>query len=212
MRKLILFTFLILTSLISFADGGDYFRLKLQVKQIDNSVATGYIYFGTHKPFFDSEKESFKEYAKRELRFPLKVYKEIKTININPNFQLDFAETDNFIELELSEVLEIKLIEKLKYPAGQRLVYLTGKEYNLIKEEPKHKTYIANEKLIPYCSYKLLSWTEISEFENIKNEIDEKLKEFAESDNFKEARNYMKNIKLELVEKGILIFQSCSMP
>jgi hypothetical protein len=180
------------------------------VKLNDNSEVTGYIYFGSYNTEYKKEKESFTEYAKREMKSLIKIYKEIKTIEIRSNYQLDFAFTENFEEIKLAEILTINLIDKLEYPAGQRLIKVSEKEYNLIKPDLVDQGSIYNERLAENCSFKLLCWTKISNFEEIKNEIALKIKELVDNNNFNEVYKFVETRKIELTEKGILLFQSCS--
>lgn len=210
MRIMTVFTFLILFCFSSFAGGGDSFRFKVSVTLTDSTELTGYVYFATFGSGYNSKKESFIEFGKREFRFPIKIYKEIKTVELNGSTQYDFSVKSIEKTIQLSEISEIKLIDKKILAAGmQRLFVLTEKEYNLIDNQPITNSFFYNAKLAENCSYLLLCWSDSSDLDKIKNEIETKVKGFVDNNKNNEVYKYIKTVKKELVEKSILIIQTC---
>ena len=210
MRIITLVTFLILFGLNSYAGGGDSFRFKVNITLTDKTVLTGYVYFGTFGPVYNPEKENFTEYGKREFRFPINLYKEIKTVNLNGSNQYDFSVKSKEKTLQINEISEIKLIETFKCSAGiKRLFVLTEKEYNLINNQPVNNSSFYNAKHAENCSYLLLCWSENTDLDKIKNEIEAKVSELVDKNNNREVYNYIKTIKTELIEKSILIIHAC---
>ena len=110
MKRLLTLLPLILICLLSFADGGKYFRYELKIKLQDNSEITGYVYIGSYNPEYISGNESFFEYAKREISFPLEIYSEIKTVEINNEFQLDFSTEEYSQKIQAENISKIGLL------------------------------------------------------------------------------------------------------
>ena len=210
MTKWTIFAFLIIINFNSFADGGDYFRFKVKIELVDNSELVGYTYFVTYDSSFNSENEKFLEFVKRRFVFPISIYQSIKTITLESNQQFDFSSNNLCKKIQLSEIKDIQLIGVLKYPSGQRLVELSGKEYELANGNPTLNGFIYNSKISENCSYILFAWSNVKNFTEIRNGFENKVNELVDKKEYNEVNKYISKSKKELFEKGILIIQSCT--
>ncbi|BDX37800.1 hypothetical protein CYCD_11550 [Tenuifilaceae bacterium CYCD] len=208
MKRLTFILLFILVNHSLFADGAKCFRYKLKLSLKSEKEIIGYSYFCTRNQVYNKN-ESFYEYVKKEFRFPILVYEKIKTIEISTNYNLDFSIKDSHKTIELRDIKSIELIEQLEYPSGERNIKVSENQFNLIQSEIKIKGVVYNEKLAENCSFFLLSWLSIEDFESIKKEISEKIEELCEAEMRNKTYEYINNKKIELADKGILLFQAC---
>jgi len=204
-------TFLLLFVLLNhtlFADGAKCFRYKLKLSLKNEKEIIGYTYFCTGNQVYNRN-VSFYEYVEKEFRFPILVYEKIKTIEIRPNYNLDFSIKDNYKSVELRDIKSIQLIEQLEYPSGERNIKISETQFNLIRSEIKINNVMYNEKLAENCGLIFLSWIPVEDFESINKEISEKIEELCQMEKFNETYDYINNKKIELANKGILLFQVC---
>jgi hypothetical protein len=210
MTKTIIFSFIVLISLKSFANGGDFYRFNVKIRLNDNSEFVGYTYFGTYGSGFNSENEKFIEYVKREFKFPILIYQNIKTVIYSSDLQFDFSMPGLCKKFLLKEIKDIELLGLLKYSSGQRLFELSEKEYELIINKVPLNGVIYNSDFSENCSYILFTWSEVENFIEIKNGIQENLNELIIKKASNEVPAFITKTKEELLIKGIILIQSCT--
>jgi hypothetical protein len=210
MTKTIIFSFIVLISLNSLANGGDFYRFKVKIKLNDNSELVGYTYFGTYGLGFNSDNERFIEFVKREFKFPILIYQNIKTVISDSNLQFDFSMSSLCKKIQIDDIKDIEQLSLLKYSPGQRLFELSEREYELVIDRPALNVIIYNESFSENCSYILFAWSDIEDFIDIKNKIQDKINELTEKKEYNEVHKYIKKTKEELLKKKILIIQSCT--
>jgi hypothetical protein len=210
MIKTIIFSFIVLSSLNSFANGGDFYRFNVKIRLNDNSEFVGYTYFGTYGSGFNSENEKFTEYVKREFKFPILIYQNIRTVISDSDLQFDFSMSGFCKKFLLNEIKDVELLNLLKYSSGQRLFELSEKEYELILNRPPLNGVIYNSDISENCSYILFTWSEVENLIEVKNGIQENLNQLIKKRASNEVPAFIRKTKEELLNKGILLIQSCT--
>jgi hypothetical protein len=125
-------TFAIFYSINSFADAGLAFRYKVAL-QNENQKITGYIYHYTYSNGYNKEKESFCDYFLREFHNTPYLYKEVRSLTLSNNIELDFFLPKNKLEFSKQEITNVKLLESKEFAVGERIFSIENKSvYNLI--------------------------------------------------------------------------------
>ena len=203
MRTLTIFTLLVLLNLSSFAENGKSSRFKINVKLKDNSELTGYIYTDSLRNYFyHSENNNFSDFVKQEIKFPIKVYKEIKTIDFSVSYKKDFTVQENYQEIHLTDLYEIILLEKIEYVDRSRLITLEENEYNLLEKELKLSLTINQSNDSDECLINIFYFGDKIDASEIKNVLMPIIEKFDTILNSEE--------KAELISKEILIFKFCN--
>ena len=211
MRVLLILTFLFIQSFNLYADAGLAFRYKVEI-QNENEKITGYIYHYTYSNGFDNEKESFCDYFTRDFNNESYLYKEVHSLNLSENFELDFSLPKNKLKFNLEKITDIKLLEEKEFSVGQKIFLIENQNiYNLIGKTSFNKEGIYYQWM-ENCSFYIIDFNSGKNIEKIKMNLDSLItKHFNDklqhvNEEFYE--NYNKE-REKLLNERILIFQYC---
>ena len=155
MRILLILTLLLIQNFNLYADAGLAYRYKVEL-QNGNEKTTGYIYHYTYSNGYENEKESFCDYFKRNFNNKPYLYKEVHSLNLSENFELDFSLPKNKLAFSLENITDIKLFEEKKFTVGEKIFLIEDENvYNLIGETSFNKEVIYYRWMENCCSFHL---------------------------------------------------------
>lgn len=208
MRKFILLFMILSMSLGLLADVGKSYRYKAILKLKDNHEITGYFYFHTYEKGFGQAKTDFKNYILTHYHFPIKIYENIKTIKINQDFAVDFAIEGSGIAVKKNEIASLILICELETEAGSRLIEVDKREFGLINQNYVYTESYYNESYAIASTFYFLSWSDKNNLTEIKNEMVKNIDRLLLIENNELSINkYIEKKRVELIEKGIVLFR-----
>ncbi len=211
-----LFLVIFFSSIKTFADAGYAYRFYIKA-EVKGKEVKGYFYHYSYDKF--DEAGSFYEYLKKTIpNRDIKIFKEIVTINLNKNY--DFALIDSNLSFELKELGEIRVLETLVFPVGDRLIMLTNKEFKVIncnKINYKYVFYEGETNFNEICSDLIVSSTlKVDDLNRIKKKIkgnlSNKIKSLSniEIENGDKYYGYYNQLREELLNKKILLISVCT--
>ena len=190
------------------ADVGDSYRYKATLKLTDNREITGYFYFHTYEKGFSQTKKDFKTYILTYYYFPITIYENIKTIEINQYLTVDFAIEGSGITVKKNEIISLILIGELETEVGSRLIEVNNREFGLINQDFVCTESYYNESFGIASTLYFLSWPGKNNLTEIKNEMAKNIDQLLLIDNNEQALNkYIAKKRIELIEKGIVFFR-----
>jgi hypothetical protein len=208
MRKFILLFIILPMSLGLLADVGDSYRYKATLKLTDNREITGYFYFHTYEKGFNQAKTDFKTYILTYYHFPIKIYENIKTIEINQYLAVDFANEGSGITVKKSEIISLALIGELETEVGSRLIEVSKREFGLINQDFVYTESYYNESYAIASTFYFISWSGKNNLTEIKNEMAKNIDRLSLIENNEQSINkYIEKKRIELIEKGIVLFR-----
>lgn len=213
MNKKLTILFLLI-SFISYADAGNGYRFYVKAKLNNSEVHEGYIYVYSWNQYkgFGTLYEFLKNNVPNREIF---IYKNINTVHI-PGLNLDFAIKDSSNKVKLDNIIDIREVDILNFGGGvYRLHLLSKKEFNKIKIEKPRIESINGYEIAEYCSFIFLTWTkEIDKklTKSIFKRLENKKKELGNSLLGKNGEiffSFLNALKIELLDKDILLIQYC---
>lgn len=190
------------------ADVGDSYRYKATIKLADNREITGYFYFHTYEKGYNLAKTDFKTYILAYYYFPITIYENIKTIEINQYLTVDFAIAGSGITVKKNEIISLILIGELETDVGSRLIEVNKREFGLINQDFVCTESYYNESFGIASTLYFLSWPGKNNLTEIKNEMAKKIDQLLLIENNEQSINkYLEKKKIELIEKGIVFFR-----
>ena len=190
------------------ADVGDSYRYKATLKLKDNREITGYFYFHTYEKGFNQAKTDFKTYILTYYHFPIKIYENIKTIEINQYLAVDFAIEGSGITVKKNEIISLILIGELETEVGSRLIEVNKREFGLINQDFVCTESYYNESFAIASTIYFLSWSSKNKLTEIRNEMAKNIDRLLLIDNNEQSINkYIEKKRIELMEKGIVLFR-----
>ena len=191
------------------ADVGDSYRYKATLKLTDNREITGYFYFHTYKKGFNEAKTDFKTYILNYYYFPITIYENIKTIEIDQYVTVDFAIEGTGIKVNKSEIVSLNLIGQLKVEVGDRIIEVNKTEFGLITQDFICTESYYNESYSENCRIYLLSWSGENNLTVLKTEIAKNIDRLTIAKNELSTNKYIETKREELIRKGVLLFRYC---
>lgn len=203
--------FTIFYSLNFFADAGLAFRYKVELQNKSQKI-TGYIYHYTYSVGYKKEKESFCDYFLREFHNTPYLYKEVRSLTLSNNLELDFFLPKNKLEFLKQEIKNVKLLEAKEFTVGERIFSIENKNvYNLIGKA----SYTLGGIYYPWmenCSFYIVDFDKKRDIKELNMDLDslikkhfnEKLKEF----NIEFYQDFRQK-REKLLNENVLIFQYC---
>ena len=189
------------------ADVGDSYRYKATLKLTDNREITGYFYFHTYEKGFNNAESDFKTYILTYCYFPITVYENIKTIVINQYLTIDFAKEGSGITVKKNEIINLILIGEIETEVGSRLIEVIEREFCLINQDFVCAESYYNESFGIASTLYFLSWSGKENLTEIKNEMAKNIDQLLLIDNNEQYINkYIDEKRIELIEKGIVLF------
>lgn len=212
MRKLLIILFGIIQYYNCYADAGNAYRYKVEVKLNDSKNLTGFVYHYTYKESYNPIKASFCDYIYSNFNKTVIIYTEVKSLKISESSEIDLALNTNKIKLNIEEILDVFLINKFEFPVGDKIHVLDSKiEYEYLQKNPLNITPIYSEWM-ENCSIILINWSHKNNISKIKSEITKKVNEFYDGKNDildNKINSYYSNLKKELSKKKIIFVHSC---
>jgi hypothetical protein len=209
MRNIILLMILPFITFELLADVGNAYRYKVNISLQDQSGLTGYFFFTTYQNGFNQNEKAFKDYIFTNYHFPIFLYENIKTIRISDYLTVDFAIKGSEKTIEKNEIESIVLIEEIETPVGSRLRLLSEEEDKLLNQDFINTENIYNESYAVNCSVILLNWDKSNDLVKLKNGINKRIEELISESNIQGASDYIENLKKDMVNRNILLFQYC---
>ena len=210
MTKLFLLLTLFFIGFNGMADVGNAYRYKVNITLKDQGKLTGYFFFTTNNHGFDPNESDFKEYIFSCYHFPIVLFENLKTIHVNQNLTVDFAQKGSEIIINKNDVVSIELIEEIETLVGSRLRLLSELEYKAVNQDFVNTENICNESYSENCCYYLLNWQESNDLEELMEKMNKKMEELMLENNFLGVNEYIENLKPDLIKRGILLFLYCS--
>lgn len=208
MRKFILLIIFLPMSLGLLADVGDSYRYKAKLNLTDNREITGYFYFHTYEKGFNQAKTDFKTYILTYYHFPITIYENIKTIEINQYLTVDFAIEGSGIAIKKNEIISLILFGELETEVGSRLIEVNKTEFGLINQDFVCTESYYNESFAIASTIYFLSWSSKNKLTEIRNEMAKNIDRLLLIDNNEQSINkYIEKKRIELMEKGIVLFR-----
>ncbi|AXT50685.1 hypothetical protein D1818_07510 [Aquimarina sp. BL5] len=212
MRKLLIVLFGILQYYNCYADAGNAYRYKLKAELSDSKILTGYVYHYTYGEPYDSKKSSFCDYIHSNFNSTLIIYTEVKSLKLSESSEMDFALSSNKITFDIEEILDVLLINKLEFPAGDRVHILDSKvDYQYLQKAPLNIDSVYSEWM-ENCGISLINWSLKNDISKIKSKITKEVNAFYDVKNDvlnNEINSYYSNLKKELSAKKIIFIYSC---
>jgi len=209
-KKIVVLFIIILISFKLFADAGSAYRYEATLKLRDNSEITGFFFFTTYERGYNENKTDFEKYILTYYHFPIRVFEEIKTIEINKYLTVDIAIIGSERTINKNEIISIDLISEIETKVGSRLIEISEQEFNLLNQDFINSERIHNESYSENCSYYLLTWKQSNDLVKMKKEIHEKIDKLRLENNYEVIREYIDQLKLDLIKQKTIIFQYCS--
>jgi hypothetical protein len=211
MRKtLTLFLILISAYSIVYAGGGHAARYQIDLIDTDSEKYSGYIYINSFESDFDVDNDDFQGYVLRHIHGSVMIYKEVKSIAIRSDFNVDFTIKENIIEIAKEAITKIDFISKESFPPGMQIIKLSSDEYKTISGDPKKETFFYNDQLSENCSYNIISYSDSADITKIKDDMEAKCQELIDDNRLHDFSTYFNTLKPTLIDKRIIIFMHCS--
>lgn len=210
MKKFTFLFVLVLLSFSIFADAGNAYRYKVKIALKDHSELSGYFFFATLEKGFNPDETDFKSYLFSCYNFPIALYSNLKTIQVNEYLTIDFAIAGSDIKINKEEIEAIELIEEIATPVGSRLIELSEQEFDNLNQDFITSERIHNESYLEHCSYYLLNWNQSNNLVALKKDIYERIDKLRLENDYEAIHDYITILKHELIEKKIIFFQYCS--
>lgn len=207
MKKIILLIIMVNMSLGLLADAGNSYRYKASLTLTDLREVTGYFYFHTYEKGFNQAETDFKTYILTHYHFPVKIYENIKTIELNQYLTVDFAIEGSGITVSKSEIISLVLIGELETEVGSRLIEVNKREFGLINQDFINIESYYNESFAIASNIFLLSWSMKNNLTEIKNEMAKNIERLLIDNDEHAIDEYIKKKKYELIEQGIVLFR-----
>ncbi len=211
MRILLVLIIVLIQSFNLYADAGLAFRYKVEL-QYDNIKKTGYIYHYTYSDGYKKEKESFCDYFIRDFNNKPYLYKEIHSLNLSENFELDFFLPENRSEFNLKKITNIRLLEEKEFTVGEKIILIENKNvYDLIGQETFNRDGIYYSWM-ENCSFFIIAFNKEKNIVKTKTTLDSLIKKHFNNElqifDEKFYKSFNK-VKKQLLNESILVFQYC---
>lgn len=186
---------------------GTSYRYKAILKLTDLREITGYFYFHTYEKGFNQAETDFKTYILTHYHFPVKIYENIKTIELNQYLTVDFAIEGSGVTVNKSEIISLVLIGELEIEVGSRLIEVNKREFGLINQDFICTESYYNENYAIAGNIYFLSWSGKNNLTEIKNEMAKNIERLLIDNNEQSINEYIEKKKVELIEQGIVLFR-----
>ncbi|MBW1298717.1 hypothetical protein [Aquimarina litoralis] len=209
--KKIVLVLIIIQSIPCFADAGLAFRFKVAIQLEDGSTDKGYFYFYTYNDKFDPSKEKFIDYLKNDPHFgTLKLYKEIKSVYVENNFEIDFNIKSKTKILNHDQITHMTLLEEFEFPVGDKVFEVSEEVYEFLEYEPKQISYL-EVSTFENCTLELISFNEGIDLIFFKEKIEKELGEIILKDklNGEKINEYLKTVSIGLAKNKIILVNFC---
>lgn len=205
-------TFVFIQSSNLFADAGLAFRYKIELQNEDQKLI-GYVYHYTYSNGYQKEKESFSDYFLREFNNNPYLYKEVHSLSLSNNIELDFFLQKNKYEFKKQEITNLKLLETKEFTVRERIFSIENKSvYNLIGKTAFNSEVIYHSWMENCCFY-IIDFNKKHDVKKIKSNLDSLImKHFNEkSQEINEVFfNAFKERRKKLLGQNVLILQYCN--
>jgi hypothetical protein len=211
MKIFIIFALVLIQNFSSFADAGLAFRYKVEL-QNKNETITGYVYHYTYSSGYNDEKESFCDYFTRDFNNTPYLYKEVHSLNLFENLEIDFFLPKNRLKFSLKNITNVKLLEEIEFTVGQKVFLIENENvYNLIGKT----SFNIDGIYYPWmenCSFHIIDFNKVKSFEKVKKNLDSLITKHFNTDLQvvdEEFYEIFYKEKEKMLKEKVLIFQYC---
>lgn len=212
MRKLLILSLLLIQSISSYSDAGLAFRYKVELQNVNEKI-TGYVYHYTYSEGFKSVKESFFDYFTREFNNTPYIYKEIHSLKLCENFELDFSLPKNRLGFNLEKIIDIKLLEVKEFRVGDKILLIENeKVYNLIGAKNFQEIGV-DYKLAENCDISIIDFSMNANLKKIQMNLNSLIKKHYNNEFESVDQEFFKifnKFKEKMYDDNVLIFNYCS--
>jgi hypothetical protein len=194
-----------------FADAGLAFRFKIELQNEDQKLI-GYVYHYTYSNGYQKEKESFSDYFLREFNNRPYLYKEVHSLSLSNNLELDFFLQKNRYKFKKQEITNLKLLETKELTVGERIFSIENKEvYNLIGKTAFNSEVIYYPWMENCCFY-VIDFDKKQDIKKIKSNLDSLIKKYFNEKSQEINEGFFQVFKKKretLLSQNVLILQYC---
>lgn len=184
-------------------------RFRLEVVTFQNKSFYGYFYMSDTVGIKYQLVDDFLFFARENHLFPLEIYRQVKSMEIVKNFDVDFFRKGMKLMVDGDSISRIIVSEVKKYPAGVDFIELTSSEYQLIQSYPYNRTVIFNSDLSVQCAFYLIGWTGDWAFYRKKWKLNRRVNRLVRKGEYDEVFSLVEEAKPDLLSKRIVIFYHC---
>ncbi len=194
---------------VLYGNYGAFMRYRLEITTADNRLVKAYYYLPDSVSNKYSTDEDFLVFALKNEIFPLVIYKQVKSLEILENFDVEFFEKNMRSRCYQDSIRHISVIEQKRYPSGIEFVEVSSLEFQTIQQFPFHRTIIFNDDLSVECAFYMLGWSSEMALYRKKFKLHIKINRFIRKGKYEEAFTYVEQMKPGLLKRGIIIFYHC---
>ncbi len=211
MKKVFFILCIIFSCKIFAVDAGYAYRFYINVETNQGEQYAGYTYF-YYEYKYDEHKENILSYLTKKPNKELLIYPNVISVNAKRD-NVDFTLMGTQIKIDFSKIVEIKLVDALRFKVGNRIKELTKAEFQLIKTTQAKFKVIEDINLYENIKFILFTWDENKELSKIKAEIAKEIKKqwkrFIDTESVQSEKfnTFMKTLKENLLTKNILLIE-----
>jgi hypothetical protein len=200
---------LLLNYYLADAEPGAMTRFRIEVITFQNESFFGYCYLPDTVSTKYRLTEDFFRFARENHLFPLEIYKQVKSLEVVKNLDIEFFIKGMKEMINSDSILQIKVSGIKKYPAGVDFIELTSPEYQTIQSYPFNKTVIFNDDLSVQCAFYLIGWTGEWVFYRKKWKLHTRVNRLVRKGKYDEVFLLIEEAKPDLLSKRMVIFYHC---